>query len=69
MKNKYIMLSKYNNFIEDKLLESLIQESIIYFTPPLRKILKGIESDISKDLLSKIYSERLKELEGDKWYW
>jgi hypothetical protein len=45
------MLSKYNNFIENKLLESIIQESIIYFTPPLRKILKGIESDISKDLL------------------
>lgn len=45
------MLSKYNNFIENKLLESLIQESILYFTPPLRKILKGIENDISKDLL------------------
>jgi hypothetical protein len=45
------VLSKYNNFIENKLLESIIQESIIYFTPPLRKILKGIESDISKDLL------------------
>lgn len=46
------MLSKYNNFIEDKILESLIQESIIYFTPPLRRILKGIDNDISKDLLA-----------------
>jgi hypothetical protein len=41
------MFSNYDDFI----LERLIQESIIYFSPELRKKLKRMKSDLSKDLL------------------
>lgn len=41
------MVYNYDDFI----LERLIQESIIYFSPELRKKLKRIKSDVSKELL------------------
>ena len=44
------MLSKYNEFLLEKLVDA-INESIIYYSPPFRKILKKVKSDISKDLI------------------
>lgn len=40
-------LTTYNEF----LLESLLKESVLYFSPPLRDKLKLMDSDISKKLL------------------
>lgn len=46
-------LKKFNNFSEDRLLESVINESIIYFSPDLRKIFSKMKSDsIAQNLLS-----------------
>ena len=45
------MLYRYNSFVEDLLLESLINESMIYFSPALRKQLNKVSDDISDDLL------------------
>lgn len=41
------MISKYSEFI----IENLINESIVYFTPKLTKILNLVKSDISNELL------------------
>jgi len=46
------MISRYNKFKEDLLLESLINESFLYFTPQLRKIIKNVGGDISDELIS-----------------
>ncbi len=45
------MLYKFGQFSEDLLLESLINESIIYFSPKMREQLVRVGSDISKRLL------------------
>lgn len=44
------MIFKYDDF----LLENILNESILYATPDLEKILKKIDSDISNDLLNTI---------------
>lgn len=50
------MISKYNSFLEDKILESLINESFLYLSPNVRKILGKMftkhHSDIAADILS-----------------
>lgn len=45
-------MKRYNDFLEDLLLENLIRESVIYYSPNMRSVLKRIDSDISKDLLN-----------------
>jgi hypothetical protein len=45
------MISKYNSFSLDLLLEKAINESMIYFSPDLRKQLGKLSGDISSDLL------------------
>ena len=44
---------KYNSFKVEKLLESMVNESYIYYSPDFRKILKRFkDNDIATDLLS-----------------
>ena len=46
------MISKYNSFIVDMLLEKAINESFLYYSPNVRKALSRIKSnDIAGDLL------------------
>ncbi len=45
------MLHKFNQFSEELLLESTINESIIYFSPKMREQLNRVNNDISKKLL------------------
>jgi len=45
------MISRYNSFSLDLLLEKAINESMIYFSPFLRKQLGKLSDDISVDLL------------------
>ena len=46
------MISKYNSFIVDMLLEKAINESFLYYSPNARKALSRIKSnDIAKELL------------------
>lgn len=45
------MITRFSSFSEEYLLESLINESIIYFSPKFRDQLKRIDSDISKRML------------------
>lgn len=45
------MISRYDSFIGDLLLENIINESMIYFSPTLRKQLNKVSDDISDDLL------------------
>lgn len=46
------MILKYNSFSVDFLLENIINESIIYYSPELRKVLNRIKDiEISKDLI------------------
>ena len=58
------MISRYNSFLENKILESLINESIVYFSPPLRRIITTIFNDndqpIAADLL-KIEGDDIKQ--------
>ena len=44
------MIYKYNSFRVDLLLEKAINESILYYSPDLRKIINKIDSDIALDL-------------------
>lgn len=46
------MISKYNSFLEDKLLESVINESIVYFSPNLRRVIKKVSktNEIGEEL-------------------
>lgn len=45
-------LKRFNNFSEDRILESVINESIIYYSPELRKVFMKIKSNsIAKNLL------------------
>ena len=50
------MISKYNSFLEDRLLESIINESFLYLSPTVRKVLGRVftqnHSDIASDILS-----------------
>lgn len=47
------MISKYNSFIEDLLLEKAINESFLYYSPNARKALSRIKNnDIASDLLN-----------------
>lgn len=39
------MISRYNSFLEDKLLESVVNESIVYFSPNLRKIIQKVSKN------------------------
>lgn len=51
------MLLKYSKFYQDLLLESVLNESVVYFSPSFRKSLKRIKNNkIASDLL---------EIEGD----
>ena len=46
------MISNYNNFMEDLLLEKAINESFLYYSPNVRKSLGRIKpNDIAKELL------------------
>lgn len=54
------MISRYNSFLEDKLLESVINESIVYFSPPLRKLLHKISDNEIADDLVKVEGENIK---------
>jgi hypothetical protein len=45
------MLKKFNNFSEDLIIESVLNESIVYFSPRMRSQLDIINSDISKRML------------------
>lgn len=45
------MISKYNKFKEDLLLEGLINESFLYFSPPLRNVISKVGGEISKELI------------------
>ena len=46
------MISNYNNFMEDLLLEKAINESFLYYSPNVRKSLNRIKTnDIAKELL------------------
>ena len=46
------MISKYNSFIVDMLLEKAINESFLYYSPNVRKALSRIKSnDIAAELL------------------
>ena len=47
------MISKYNKFKEDLLLESLVNESFLYFSPPLRKVISKVGGEISKELIDR----------------
>jgi len=54
------MIFKYKRFLDDKLFENLINESVIYFSPDFRKSLNRINSNqIAKDLLE-IEAENIK---------
>lgn len=46
------MISKYNNFMSDLLLERIINETYIYYSPDLEKVLRITNNEIAKDLLS-----------------
>lgn len=46
------MIKNYSKFKEDILFENMISESIVYFSPELRKMLGKINSEVSKELLS-----------------
>lgn len=47
-------IKKFNKFLkEDFLLESVINESIVYYAPPLRSTLLNIKNEYSNKLLSK----------------
>ena len=46
------MISKYNSFIVDMLLEKAINESFLYYSPNVRKALSRIKgNDIATELL------------------
>lgn len=45
------MLNKYNEFRQELLLESIINETILYYTPRFRNSLNKIDNKIAKDLL------------------
>jgi hypothetical protein len=46
------MLSSFKNFSENILLEKILSESVVYFSPKMRNILKRLDNnDISKSLL------------------
>lgn len=53
------MIPKYNSFLEDKLFENVINESIIYFSPNLRKVISGITGEIG-DVLINIEGQDIK---------
>jgi len=43
------MIPGYNSFLENKLLEGLVNESIIYFSPDLRKVIGAIAKSTRND--------------------
>lgn len=45
------MIKKFTNFSEDLIVESILNESIIYFSPKMREQLVRVDSEISKRLL------------------
>ena len=51
--NRYshYMIYKYNSFRVDLLLEKAINESILYYSPELRKVINKLDSDIGNALL------------------
>jgi hypothetical protein len=51
------MISKYNKFREELLLESLVNESFLYYSPNLRKLISKIGGDISDSLISSEYTD------------
>lgn len=53
------MVSRYDNFIGELLLEKAINESFLYYSDDVKKILNKIKSDISEDLL-KIERDNIK---------
>lgn len=49
---KLRIVERYSNFRDELLLEGIINESILYFSPRVKSILKGIDKEISNELLS-----------------
>jgi hypothetical protein len=45
------MIKRYRSFSEDFLLESILKESVLYFSPKIKSMLKNINSDIASSLL------------------
>jgi hypothetical protein len=45
------MFTRFNNFKEDLLLESIVNESILHYSPPLRSLISKVGGDIGKALL------------------
>ena len=46
------MIKKYNSFREDSLLEGIINESMMYFSPKVRVMFNNIkDNQIAKELL------------------
>lgn len=45
------MLKKFSNFSEDLIIESALNESIVYFSPRMREHLNLVNNDISKKML------------------
>lgn len=59
------MISKYNSFIEDKLLESMINESFLYFSPPFRKILGKVFKQHHSDIAAEIITSEGEDVKPD----
>ena len=45
------MITRYNNFKEELILESIINESIVHYSPPLRDLISKVGGDIGDALL------------------
>jgi hypothetical protein len=45
------MITRYKEFMEDMLLERLLNEAVLYYSPEFRRRLRKINSDISKDII------------------
>jgi hypothetical protein len=45
-------LQRFNNFLENSILESVVNESIIYFSPDVKGILQKMDNVIAKEILN-----------------
>ncbi len=59
------MISRYNSFIEEKLLESMINESFLYFSPPFRKILGRVFKQHHSDIAAEIITSEGEDVKPD----
>lgn len=60
------MIYKYSSFLEDRILESLINESVLYFSPELRQLLTSLSS--STDIASKLLDIERTDITPDMTY-